>query len=84
MPASHETGGRFFPLAVNHIFVGLYIEQLCLAGLFFLAQDDRKRPSALPEGILMVILIVITIFVQYVLFAGYIVSKLLIVAWGWY
>lgn len=39
-PAWAETGGLFFPKAVDHVFVGLYLEQICLATLFFLARDE--------------------------------------------
>jgi hypothetical protein len=60
LPRSSETGGLFFPKALNHVFVGLYVQQVCLAALFFLAQNERKKPSAAPEGALMVVLIIIT------------------------
>ena len=53
-PASGDTGGLFFPKAIQHIFVGLYIQQVCLAALFFLA------PSGKVMGILTVILIALT------------------------
>jgi len=60
-PPSSETGGLFFPKAIQHLFVGLYVQQLCLCALFFLAQDDRHSPSAIPEGALMVVLIIFTV-----------------------
>jgi len=53
-PASGDTGGLFFPKAIQHIFVGLYIQQICLAALFFLA------PSGKIMGILTVVLIGVT------------------------
>jgi len=56
-----DTGGLFFPKAIQHIFVGMYVQQLCMCALFFLARDDRKRAGAVPEGALMVVLIVITV-----------------------
>lgn len=65
-----ETGGLFYPKALTQIFVGLYIEQLCLCGLFFLARANGKQ-SAIPEGALMVVLIVITALFQIVLRSGY-------------
>ncbi|RXK37761.1 hypothetical protein M231_05010 [Tremella mesenterica] len=48
-----DTGGLFFPKAVTHTFVGIYVQQVCLCALFFLAK-------ALPQGIIMVVLIVLT------------------------
>jgi len=58
-PAS-DTGGLFFPKAIQHIFVGLYIEQICLCALFFLARNEQDKASAVPEGALMIVLLVIT------------------------
>ena len=61
--AASETGGLFFPKAIQHIFVGMYVQQVCLAALFFLAQDENRRPSAIPMGALMVVLIFFTVSV---------------------
>ena len=60
-PRADDTGGMFFPKALQHVFVGLYIQQICLAGLFFLAQDSNGSQSAIPEGALMVVLLVLTV-----------------------
>lgn len=51
-PAFMETGGMFFPQAINQMFVGLYIEELCLCGLFFLkgANDGGDKAAAFPLG----------------------------------
>lgn len=56
-----DTGGLFFPKAMQHIFVGLYVEEVCLCALFFLAQDENGKPSAVAEGALMVVLIIFTV-----------------------
>ncbi|KAF8627878.1 hypothetical protein AX15_004194 [Amanita polypyramis BW_CC] len=66
-----DTGGLFFPKAIQHLFVGLYVEQVCLAALFFLSQDEHKRPSAVPEGALMVVLIVFTAFFHLIINHSY-------------
>jgi hypothetical protein len=59
---STDTGGLFFPKAIQHLFVGLYVQQICLAALFFLAQTSTKTPIAIPEGALMIVLIIFTAF----------------------
>ncbi|KAH7922752.1 DUF221-domain-containing protein [Leucogyrophana mollusca] len=59
-PKQTDTGGLFFPKAIQHIFVGLYVQQVCLCALFFLAEDENKKHSSVPEGALMVVLIVFT------------------------
>ena len=58
---SSDTGGLFFPKAIRHIFVGLYVEQICLAALFILARNEKGEPSAVAEGAFMVVLIVFTV-----------------------
>ncbi|PPQ92296.1 hypothetical protein CVT25_008893, partial [Psilocybe cyanescens] len=59
-PTTTDTGGLFYPKALQHVFVGLYVEQVCLCALFFLARDDKGHASSIAEGALMVVLIVIT------------------------
>ncbi|GJE84045.1 DUF221-domain-containing protein [Phanerochaete sordida] len=70
-PRSGDSGGLFYPRALQHVFVGLYLQQLCLAALFFLARDENGSPSAIPEGVLMIVLIVLTAFFHLVLNGSY-------------
>ncbi|KAJ7045820.1 DUF221 family protein [Mycena alexandri] len=65
-PDERETGGMYFPLAVSNLFVGLYIEQICLACLFFLKASEAPA-SSVAEGVLMLFLIVITAAAQIML-----------------
>ena len=60
-PSTMDTGGRFFPKAIQHVFVGLYIQELCLCALFFLTRNPAGKAGALPEAVLMIILIVFTV-----------------------
>ncbi|KAJ7085862.1 DUF221 family protein [Mycena crocata] len=62
-PDESETGGLYFPMAVSNLFVGLYIEQVCLACLFFL-KASISPASSVAEGVLMIVLIVITVTAQ--------------------
>ncbi|KAI0790073.1 hypothetical protein C8Q75DRAFT_139060 [Abortiporus biennis] len=61
-PEESETGGQYFPLAINFLFVGLYIEQFCLAALFFL--KISQGIAFLAQGILMLVLMGLTVSVQ--------------------
>ncbi|KAJ7634798.1 hypothetical protein FB45DRAFT_474770 [Roridomyces roridus] len=63
-PPASDTGGLFFPKAISHIFVGLYIEEICLAALFFLARDQNKKASSVAQGGLMIALIIFTLLFQ--------------------
>lgn len=76
MKPENETSGLFYPKAINHLFVGLYVEMVMLAALFFVAQSidpvtGSKSQSAIPEGVFMVILIVIVAGFHYVLNDSY-------------
>ena len=60
-PTTTDTGGLFYPKAFQHVLTGLYVQQICLCALFFLAVDSNGSHSSVPEGALMVVLIVITV-----------------------
>lgn len=51
--------------------MGLYVQHLSLAALFFLGIDDSNRSSSLPEAIMMLLLVVITAFAQVTLRNAY-------------
>jgi hypothetical protein len=61
-----DTGGEFFPRAVTHVFVGIYIGEVALTIIFF-----GKGHDTLPQAILMVILIVASLIVHYMLVTSY-------------
>ncbi|KXN90147.1 hypothetical protein AN958_04637 [Leucoagaricus sp. SymC.cos] len=54
-----ETGGLYFPMAINNLFVGLYIEQICLACLFFL-KASGSTGAAIAQAVVMLVLLGIT------------------------
>ncbi|TFK46380.1 DUF221-domain-containing protein [Heliocybe sulcata] len=62
-PTESETGGQYFYLALSNIFVGLYIEQIGLACLFFLNAPSAPKTS-LAGGILMIVLLIVTVLFQ--------------------
>jgi calcium permeable stress-gated cation channel len=59
-PASGDTGGLFFPKAIQHTIIGLYLQQIVLAALMFLAK-------AIAQGAVVVILIIVTAFCHLVI-----------------
>jgi hypothetical protein len=64
-PTTTDTGGLFYPKAWQHVFTGLYVQQICLCALFFLAVDGHGKHSSVGEGALMVVLIVITVSLNF-------------------
>ncbi|KAJ9112858.1 hypothetical protein QFC19_000413 [Naganishia cerealis] len=65
-PDALETGGLYYPKALSTIFTGLYLEEVCLAGLFFLSSDQngKRAKSGLAGGVIMIVMGVITIVAQ--------------------
>lgn len=55
-PDMLETGGLFHTKALRTVFVSLYLEGICLAGLFFLSTNESggRTPTGLACGALMV------------------------------
>ena len=70
-----DTGGLLFPTAINQLFTGLYVMELCLIGLFFLVrnakiEDGKAIPDGVPckvQGIIMIVALVFTVIYQYLL-----------------
>ncbi|KAK1988540.1 hypothetical protein LZ30DRAFT_577931 [Colletotrichum cereale] len=59
-----DTGGVLYPRAINQTFTGLYVMEACLAGLFFIVQDDKGKNTATPQGAIMLVTLVLTAVYQ--------------------
>ena len=56
-----DTGGLLFPKAINQLFTGLYVMELCLVGLFLLTKGTRVH------GFIMLAVLILTIVYQFLL-----------------
>lgn len=63
----HDTGGVLYPRAINQTFTGLYVMELCMAGLFFIVKDDNNKSTCTPHGAVMLAVLILTIMYQVVL-----------------
>ncbi|KAH6869383.1 hypothetical protein B0T10DRAFT_296319 [Thelonectria olida] len=50
-----DTGGILYPRAINQTFTGLYVMELCLAGMFFLIEDQHGKKTCTVHGIVMLL-----------------------------
>ena len=66
-----DTGGLLFPTAVNQLYTGIYVMELALIGLFFLVRNDKDQASAKSQGIIMVVVLLLTIAYQWLLNDAY-------------
>ena len=66
-----DTGGLAFPRAIYQSFTGIYLMEVLLAALFFLAQNDAGSQAAIAQGIFMCILIAITVGVQFMMSSSF-------------
>lgn len=62
-----DTGGLLFPRAINQLFTGLYIMEVCLIGLFFLVRDQDDSVACKGQGICMIVVLVLTVGYQIIL-----------------
>lgn len=56
----YESGGRFFVAALNQLFTGLYVMEVCLIGHFFVTVGDEGSPTCVPQGIAMIVVLALT------------------------
>ena len=59
-----DSGGLWFPSAINQTFTGLYFMEVCLIGLFFLVRDTHGKVSCEAQGIIMSVVFVLTVMYQ--------------------
>ena len=62
-----DTGGLLYPTAINQTFTGLYVMELCMIGLFFLVRDENDNAACVPQAIIMIIALLLTIGYQLLL-----------------
>lgn len=62
-----DTGGVLYPRALNQMFTGLYVMELCLVGLFFLVRDQDNNVACTAQGIVMVVSVFLTALFQILL-----------------
>src|SRR5262249_1047044 len=55
-----DTGGLLFPRAINQLFTGIYVMEVCLIGLFFLVRDSQGRVACVPHAICMIVATILT------------------------
>ncbi|POR35219.1 Uncharacterized protein RSN1 [Tolypocladium paradoxum] len=62
-----DTGGVLYPRAINQTFTGIYFMELCMAGLFFIVQDNNQNHTCTTHGVIMIVVLVLTILYQVLL-----------------
>ncbi|KAK1759367.1 DUF221-domain-containing protein [Echria macrotheca] len=62
-----DTGGVLYPRAINQTFTGLYVMELCLIGLFFLAEDEQGNNVCFAQAIIMIVALILTALYQFLL-----------------
>lgn len=62
-----DTGGLLFPKAINQLFAGIYVMEICLIGMFFLVRDDKGNVACEGQAICMIVVSILTVGFQYFL-----------------
>ncbi|KAL7270544.1 hypothetical protein RUND412_006744 [Rhizina undulata] len=62
-----DTGGILFPRAINQLFTGIYVLEVCLIGLFLLVRDSQGRVACLPHAMVMVVVTIGSVAYQFTL-----------------
>lgn len=67
MISHHDTRGRLYPNALNQLFAGIYIMEMCLLGLFLLVRDEHQRLSCKIQAVVMMVATGLTVTFQILL-----------------
>ncbi|KGO75382.1 Protein of unknown function DUF3779, phosphate metabolism [Penicillium italicum] len=62
-----DTGGLLFPRAINQLFTGIYVMEVCLIGLFFLVRNADDKVACKGQAICMIVVLILTAGYQYLL-----------------
>lgn len=57
---TNDTGGLLYPNAINCTFVGIYVMELALVGLFFLVKDENNNTVCEGQAIGMIVILILT------------------------
>ena len=63
----HDTGGLLFPKSINQLFTGLYVMELCMIGLFFIRRDAQGQVACVPQAVIMIVVMALTVLYQILL-----------------
>lgn len=64
---TRDTGGLLFPIAINYTFVGVYVMEVVLIGMFFLVRDEEDSFACEGQGIGMIVILILTAIYQILL-----------------
>ena len=67
-----DTKGRHYPLALLHLYAGLYCLECCLIGIFFLLRDQYDNSPMVMQGWFMIIVLIATIFGNITIYRRYV------------
>ncbi|KAI3405558.2 SPO75 [Candida oxycetoniae] len=66
-----ETMGRLYPIALLHLFTGIYCLECCLIGVFFLSKDSSGKYVMRIQGWIMTGVLFFTIFANTLIYNRY-------------
>jgi calcium permeable stress-gated cation channel len=64
---TRDTGGLLYPNAINFTFVGVYVMEIALIGMFFLVRDQHGNVACTGQAIGMIVLLLLTGGYQFLL-----------------
>ncbi|KAG7665999.1 SPO75 [[Candida] subhashii] len=67
-----ETTGRLYPIALLHLYTGIYCLECCLIGVFFLSKDKKGSYPMRTHGWIMTGILFLTIFTNTLIYNRYI------------
>lgn len=67
-----ETNGRLYPVALLQLFSGIYCLECCMIGIFFLLKGENGQFAMKPQGWIMCVVLIGTIFGNITIYNRYV------------
>lgn len=67
-----DTKGRLYPVALLHLYTGVYCLECCLIGIFFLLKNDHGVCPMKIQGCIMCVVLLATIFGNITIYARFV------------
>lgn len=66
-----ETNGRLYPVALLHMYSGIYCLECCLIGILFLLKNESGKSPLKFQGWIMILVLLLTVFGHITLYNRY-------------
>ena len=66
-----NAGGQLYPTALKQLFTGVYVMEICLAGLFLSIRDEKGALTGIGQAVVMILATILTFVFHMLLYRNF-------------